>query len=178
MGIAFGLAPHTLFKYCYGDKKKRFILKLEFVDSDSNATNEELLTVNQEISAPHHINGNIGVTAALRKQQHITFDYIVKHTDYFLTPRTPTEIRKDLESIYNLQMHPSNIYNYFKNNTNNELIKTKINPLTSNGTIAKKGKVILIKATHPHRLEEKAEDKKLIQRLKKQTEDSIEIYAD
>lgn len=126
MGIAFGLAPHTFFKYCYDDKKKRFILKLEFVDSDSNATNEELLTVDQKISAPHHINGNEGITAELRKQQHITFDYIVKHTDYFLTPRTPTEIRKDLESIYNLQMHPSNIYNYLKKYTNNELIKTKV----------------------------------------------------
>lgn len=147
LALAFGMAPNLLFEYCYGDQKKKFVIKFELIDADIMDHEHEIEVDDQEISNITVATGTEKMTSTIKKDQNTTFDYIVKETDYFLTPRTPKEIVQDFKTMYDFYINPSNIYTYLNKYTNNELTKIKVNEFTAHGTISKKPKVSFIKTT-------------------------------
>ncbi|MEN5055795.1 hypothetical protein [Sphingobacterium kitahiroshimense] len=144
LAIAFGLAPHTLFEYCFGGKKERFVLKLELSDTETSASEDEI-SMAQKTDVIPFAAGTKHPVNIQRKHQRDMFDYFVKHTDYFMKPRTSAEIVQDLKSIYNIHISQTNIYAYLKKYTGYELVKTRINEITPLGTISKRSQMAFIK---------------------------------
>ncbi len=171
-----GLVPHTLFEYCYSDKKKRLIRQLEFVGSEVSADEDEITSMDQQL-ATTAVADDTKTTANIRiKNQRAIFDYIVNHTDYFLTPRTVSEMAQDFKKIYNFYVKHATIYIYLKKYTDNELTKTIVNEFTARGVISKKPKVTFLKTTRQYNKNNRPEDQAIIQMIKEYMEDALAVY--
>lgn len=168
LAIAFGITPSTLFEYFYDGTKKKAVLKLELVD-DINRQPNEVLFMDQSTDNDHIVKED-KTTSTLRKVHSRTFDDLVKHTDYFSTPRSPKDIIEDLKLRYNLSISAGNVYSYLKKYTNNELTKIKAVQYTAIGTRSNKPTVTYIK-TRPQRAKNKnAEDHMIIKKTKNRDE--------
>lgn len=174
LAIAFGLAPHTLFEYCFGGKKERFVLKLELSDAETSASEDEI-SMAQKTGVIPFAAGTKHPVNIHRKHQRDMFDYFVKHTDYFIKPRTSAEIVRDLKTTYNIYISQTNIYAYLKKYTDYELAKTRINDITPLGTISKRSQMAFVKIKKEpakYHIKEYQEDNQF---LKKNISEILEI---
>lgn len=166
--IAFGIPPRTLFEYFYDDRKKKAVLKLELVD-DINCDPNEVLVVDQPFS-DDHIWKDDKSNSTSKKRQIRTFDDLVKHTDYFSTPRTPRGIIEYLKIRYGLSVSIGNVYAYLRKYTDAELIKIKAVQYTAIGTRSKKPRVSYMKTSASPTKNDSAVDHMIIKRIKNNDE--------
>ncbi|MEJ5089265.1 hypothetical protein GEO21_04365 [Sphingobacterium faecium] len=172
--IAFGLVPSTLFEYFYNDQNKKMVLKLELVDGISREP-DELLVVDQVFPTSIACKDD-KTTSTLRKHQSKTFDYLVKHTDYFSTPRTPKGIIEDIKMRYHMSISIGNIYAFLKKYTDDELAKIKAVEYTAWGALSKKPKISYLKMSPQQAKSKNAVDKVTLKRIKNSDAGRFEVH--
>ncbi|MEN5055782.1 hypothetical protein [Sphingobacterium kitahiroshimense] len=143
LATALGLEPHSMFIMLSENKKAVF--KMEFIDNETETHKSDYAdTIPTLPSARYHYRKKNLAHDKIIHQYRI-LEYIIRHTDFFLTPRTIDEITKEIEDNYGHCIYPIGLYNFMRKYINKELRKEKIKMVKKNGNFSKKEKLIFTK---------------------------------